>query len=240
MSRTPAQLKLGPRAPRCLRPPVAATARVPAHSRRPSRLLSRILALAPLLAVSAVDHGGGQVTAAESERLAQVLDLEPGMSMADVGAGDGDWAEIFARQVGDAGHVYATEIDEEELEKIRRRVQEQELANVTVIRGQEDDAGLAAGCCDAILLRMVYHHFVKPAAMRRSLRRALRSGGLLVVIDIVPQGHWRKLEGVPERGGHGIPAAELARELTGDGFELVAQYDNWNDDEERYCLVFRR
>jgi ubiquinone/menaquinone biosynthesis C-methylase UbiE len=192
-----------------------------------------------VLTLSVAAHAVGQVTVAESERLAAVLELAPGMSIADVGAGEGDWAETFARQVGDSGHVYATEIDGEELEKIQLRVEEQELANVTVIQGRDDDTGLPDACCDAILLRMVYHHFVKPAPMRRSLRRALRSGGLLVVIDIVPQSHWRKLEGVPERGGHGIPATELIAELARDGFELVARHDEWNGDEDRYCLVFR-
>jgi hypothetical protein len=60
------------------------------------------------------------------------------------------------------------------------------------------------------------------------------------VIDIDPQRGWRQLPGVPDRGGHGIHEEELVREMTADGFEVVARYDDWTGDGERYCVVFRR
>jgi precorrin-6B methylase 2 len=180
------------------------------------------------------------VSAAETDRIAELLELEPGMVLADVGAGDGDWAFRLAERVGDTGHVYATEVDEDELDKIQRRIRKGEATNVTAVKGDQNQTGLEADCCDAILLRLVYHHFTQPAVMRADLRRALRSEGRLVVIDIVPQKHWRHLPGVPERGGHGIPVEELIDELTGDGFELVDRYDHWNGDEERYCVVFAK
>ena len=162
------------------------------------------------------------------------------MRVADVGAGDGEWAERLAREVGEAGHVFATEVDANDLEKIGKRVRDAGLANVTTILGTQQDTGLPAGCCDAILLRMVYHHFAEPARMRASLRAALRPEALLVVIDTEPQGNWRRLEGVPDRGGHGIREEELVGEMTGDGFEVVARHPDWNGDDDRYCVVFRR
>jgi hypothetical protein len=61
-----------------------------------------------------------------------------------------------------------------------------------------------------------------------------------VIVDTEPQQNWRKLEGVPERGGHGIREEDLVREMTGDGFEVVARHAAWNGDAERYCVVFRR
>lgn len=175
----------------------------------------------------------------ETARLVEALRLEPGMRVADVGAGDGEWSEALAEVVGEAGHVYATEVGEEELGEIRERIETAGLAHVTPVLGTATDTGLPDGCCEAVLLRLVYHHFTDPAPMRASLRRALKPGGVLAVVDMVPQSHWRELPGVPERGGHGIAADDLVAEMTADGFEVVARYDDWPGDEDHYCVVFR-
>lgn len=178
--------------------------------------------------------------ASESERLFAALGLKVGSRVADVGAGDGEWAERLAREVGPAGHVFATEVNETDLEKIARRAREAGLGNVSTILGTQTETGLPSGCCDGILLRMVYHHFAEPALMRQSLRAALRPGASLVIVDTEPQGNWQRLEGVPERGGHGIREEDLVREMTSDGFEVVARHADWSGDGDRYCVVFRR
>lgn len=196
--------------------------------------------LTVLLTALVTACSSGAVQASEAERIAEVLALRPGMEVADVGAGDGEWSVEIARRVGAEGRVWATEVKAEELEEIRERVVREGLDNVEVVAGDQTRTGLPEGCCDAILLRMVYHHFTDPARMRAELRRALRSGGRLAVIDIEPQEHWRKLAGVPDRGGHGIPPEALILELTTDGFEVIRRVDHWNGDEDRYCLVFRK
>jgi tRNA A58 N-methylase Trm61 len=195
----------------------------------------------PLLALLALAGlSAARLLASEAERVFAALDLKVGMRVADVGAGDGEWAERLAREVKQGGHVFATEVDESDLQKIAKRVREAGLDNVTTVLGTQTDTGLAPGCCDAILLRMVYHHFAEPAQMRQSLRSALRPGAPLVIIDTEPQTGWERLEGVPERGGHGIREEELVREMTADGFEVVARHADWDGDGDRYCVVFRR
>jgi SAM-dependent methyltransferase len=200
----------------------------------------RLVSAAVLVLQALGGIGAAPALASESERLFAVLGLKPGLRVADVGAGDGEWAERLARQVGEAGHVFATEVDASELEKIQKRIRDAGLANVTTILGTQQDTGLPAGCCDAILLRMVYHHFVDPGRMRASLRAALRPDAALVIVDTRPQEGWRHLDGVPDRGGHGILEEELVREMTGDGFEVVSRHPEWNGDDDRYCVVFRR
>ncbi len=177
---------------------------------------------------------------AEVEKIAAALGLEPGMSVADVGAGDGDFAVELARLVGERGRVIATEVEEDKVRELRELADARGLANFTAVLGSQDETGLAADCCDAVLLRLVYHHFQEPAPMRADLRAALKPAGLIAVIDIVPQGGWRLLPGVPDRGGHGIPPEQLLEEMTGDGFEMVARFDDWNGDDERFCMVFLR
>jgi ubiquinone/menaquinone biosynthesis C-methylase UbiE len=204
----------------------------------PRGLAAAAAALVLLLALAATGEKP-PADPAEVERIAEALALAPGMRVADVGAGEGEWSVELARRVAPGGHVWATEIAEDDLAKIRARVREAGLGNVTPVLGGERSTGLPDGCCDAVLLRLVYHHFTHPRPMRRALARALRPGGRLVVVDIRPQTHWRKLPGVPERGGHGIEPDDLAAELAAAGFEVVARHDRWNGDEARYCLVFR-
>jgi len=202
----------------------------------PVRLGARIAGFAALAWSFAGCASGA--SPAEVERIAAALGLEPGMTVADVGAGDGDFAVELARLVGEEGLVIATEVEEDKVRELRELAEEDGLANLTTVLGNQDETGLEAGCCDAVLLRLVYHHFQEPAPMRADLRAALRPGGRIVVIDIVPQGSWRTLPGVPDRGGHGIAPEQLLDEMTGDGFEMVARFDDWNSDGEHFCMVF--
>jgi predicted methyltransferase len=177
--------------------------------------------------------------AEEARQLVDAMQLQPGMVVADVGAGEGEWTVALSEAVDRNGHVYATEVESDKVEELRLYLSGQNIENATALLGNQTESGLSANCCDAVLLRMVYHHFENPESMRASLHQALRPGGVLAIIDIVPQQHWRQLSGVPERGGHGIPLDDLVEELTADGFELVSRHDDWNDDEDRYCAVFR-
>ena len=170
----------------------------------------------------------------------KALELRPGQSVADVGAGDGEFTIPLGRAVGPGGRVFATEVEDDRLEKVRSAVGAAGFVNVTVLRGLQETTGLPDGCCDAILLRLVYHHFTDPAAMRRSLWSALKPGGRLVVVETTPQKAWRALPGVPERGGHGIPAKELLADMEHDGFAVVDRYYEWPAEGDSYCVVFRR
>lgn len=200
--------------------------------------LGRATAAVAFLSVAAGCAAGA--SPAEIDRIVAVLNLEPGMTVADVGAGDGDFAVELASLVGPDGRVIATEVDQAKVDELRELAAAEGLDNLTAALGTQEEVGLPAGCCDAVLLRLVYHHFQEPAPMRAGLRAALKPTGLLAVIDIVPQEDWRELPGVPDRGGHGIPPARLLEEMTGDGFELVARFDDWNGDDERFCMVFLR
>ena len=202
----------------------------------PARPLAAVLVLA--LAIACGSSLAGEK---ETDRIAEILGVAPGARVADVGAGDGEWSEDLARRVGPRGHVFATEIDADDLDEIRDRLDKTGLDNHTVVQGEERDTGLPAGCCESILLRLVYHHFTDPAPMRASLHRSLRPGGLLAIVEIAPQTHWRELPGVPERGGHGILPDRLVEEMTADGlFEVVGRHEEWPGDEDHYCVVFRR
>jgi len=199
----------------------------------------RQLGVVPLTFLLSASAAFGGV-AEERDGIAAALALAPGMTVADVGAGDGRYSVALAERVGPGGHVYATEVDAAEIDRITARARDEGLGNLTAVFGGQEDTGLAAGCCDAILLRLVYHHFTDTAAMRRSLWNALRAGGRIAVIDVPPRKSWRQLQGVPDRGGHGIEIAELVRDMSASGFEVVAKDEDWPAEDDAYLVVFRR
>ena len=67
-----------------------------------------------------------------------------------------------------------------------------------------------------------------------------KAGGRIVVIDVKPQKEWRHLDGVKERGGHGIAMSELVADMTRSGFEVVSRKYDWPAEEDAYLVVFRR
>ena len=93
---------------------------------------------------------GSRVDRDERARVFELLDIESGDVVADVGAGDGKWSIAVAKQVGPEGRVYATEVDPDDLKKIRDRVEREGATNVSVVEGQTDSTGLPDACCDAI------------------------------------------------------------------------------------------
>ena len=175
--------------------------------------------------------GGFRADGPEMPRLREVLTLEAGRVVADVGAGKGELTFVLAKEVGPKGHVFSTEIDPRRVSRLR----EAKLDNVTVVEASGTETGLPPACCDAIVLRRVYHHLTDTAAIHASLLRALRPGGVLAVIDFPPPFFL-------SRGEFGVPADSVISEAVSSGFELVRRMDDWpgRGPLGSYCVVFRK
>jgi predicted methyltransferase len=200
----------------------------------PARARAALAAAALAAAAGAADGG------TEARRIVDTLGLGAGMVAADVGAGEGQFTAALARGVGPSGLVYATEVAQDKLDEVKARMAADGIDNVATVLGDQQRTGLPAGCCDRILLRLVYHHFADPKAMRSSLWAALRPGGQIAVIDVPPKKGWPRVDGAPERGGHGIEPLELLAEMRGAGFEVAAHHEEWPAEDGSYCIVFRR
>jgi len=176
----------------------------------------------------------------EIHRLARVMDWKAGQVIADVGAGEGEIGFAAAGTVGSAGKVFLTELDKQKLEQLEKEKQRRKLDNVIVVPAAEKDTKLPNDCCDAIVLRHVYHHFTAPAEMDASLMRSLKPGGRLAVIDFAPRKSLSEsdpVKGVPaNRGGHGIPKKVLVDELKAARFVVEKTIDDWPDGD--YLVMF--
>jgi predicted methyltransferase len=163
----------------------------------------------------------------EADRLVELLDLEPGAMVADIGAGQGLWTVDLARRVGDGGHVYAT-VRPLQPAGVFEEVARSELRNISVLVETER---VPRECCHALLVRRMFHHFEDSAAAASTLFHELREGGRAIVIDF-DQGTASYDE------GHGIARGDVEEAMTSAGFELTQAIDDW--EAGTYCLVFTR
>ena len=160
-------------------------------------------------------------------RVMDILAIGPGTHVADIGAGSGWFAVRAARRVGDAGIVYAVDINPEAIHYITDRTQKENLHNVTAILSRSDDALLPPDSVDAVLLLKTYHEVAKPKTLLRNLRAALRPGAKVGIIDRNGNGE-----------DHGVARKVVVQEVSASGYEMTAQYDFVKGDKMDYFLVF--
>ncbi len=176
-------------------------------------------------------------------KLMPVLELRPGMAVADVGAGAGAMTLVMAQALGPSGRVFATDVNAAQIDAIRDQARARQLENVVAIAGTQTATGLPGACCDAIFVRDAYHHFTDPAAMNRDFLAALKAGGRLAIIDFEPAPGSAPPPNVPaNRPGHGVAATIVEDELRAARFEIVRTIPRWppGDRTDEYFLVLAR
>src|SRR5579884_1466192 len=145
----------------------------------------------------------------------EALQLKPGMTVADVGAGTGYMSLKMARRVGPNSRVYAEDVQPEMLAKIRDNAAKAGLKNVEPVQGTFTDPKLPPGRLDLVLLVDVYHEFSEPQKMLRGIRESLKPDGRLVLLE------YRKEDPkIPILEEHKMTVGEVKAELEPEGFRL--------------------
>jgi predicted methyltransferase len=161
------------------------------------------------------------------KRVMDMLDIQQGKAVADIGAGSGWFTVRAALRVTDKGTVYAVDINQEALNYITRRAEREKLHNIKTILGHEDDPLLPVESVDAVLLLKTYHEVAKPVALLSNLRRSLKPGAQVGIIDRNGNGE-----------DHGVSRDIVIREANEAGFKLVGQSDFVKGDKMDYFLIF--
>jgi ubiquinone/menaquinone biosynthesis C-methylase UbiE len=121
----------------------------------------------------------------KSQRFSPRSAPAPGKRIADVAAGKGYLTKPLATAVGKAGRVYAVEIGTEELAALRTLSQQEGFTNIEVIAASESDPHLPANL-DGVVILNSYHELSDYKSTLAGIKRALRAGGLLVLVDNNP------------------------------------------------------
>jgi ubiquinone/menaquinone biosynthesis C-methylase UbiE len=167
--------------------------------------------------------------------IVEATKIKPGMDVADIGAGTGLFTRLFAKKVGPKGRVYAVDIAQEFIDHIAKTCQEAGLQNVVGVVCTAEDSRLAPDSIDVAFICDTYHHFEFPYKTMRSIHRALRPHGTVVVID------FRRIEGESREWilEHVRANQETFRkEIESVGFELLE--DKGDLLKDNYFMRFRK
>lgn len=162
----------------------------------------------------------------EAEEVMRLAGIEPGMWVADIGAGEGYYTVRLAPAVGPKGRVLAEDIVPEVHDRLVQRVQREQLDNVAVKLGRPEDPMLPARSFDRIMLVHMYHEVASPYEFLWHLRRGLKRGGEVIVVDA----------NRPVRR-HGTPPALLQCEFAAVGMRMTRLAPI--ADGESYFAAFR-
>ena len=168
----------------------------------------------------------------EPERMLDALELKPGMVIADVGAGVGFTSVRLARRVGPTGKVISTDVQPEMVRLLKQTLADLGVKNVSPLLCTPVDTGLPEAEVDLAIMVDVYHECSHPVETLQGIRKALKPGGRLVLVEFRAED-----PDVPIRPEHKMTVAQVRRELEPQGFVLQKKHDflPW-----QHVLVFEK
>ena len=163
----------------------------------------------------------------EAQVVMDLADIRPGMTVADIGAGEGYYTVRLAERVGADGRVLAQDISREALERLGRRVEKERLENISIKLGEPADPQLPADSFDRIFMVHMYHEVTDPYAFLWRMWPALNAEGQIIVV-----------ESDSPVGRHGLPHTLLFCEFEAVGYVLVEYIER--PDIKGYFARFQR
>ncbi len=194
-----------------------------------SGAMKRIL-FSTLLVIAATTVSCAQSTEEDADWLIEVLNIQEGSVVAEIGAGDGSLTLALAQHVGSNGHIYSSELGADSVQYLQDAVDSASASNVSVVEGHPDRTNFPQKCCNALFMRRVYHHFKDPSEMNQSILESLKPGGRLAIIDFTPRSTESTDPDDRATGQHhGVTVETVVKELKKAGFTLISSEERGRD-----------
>lgn len=148
------------------------------------------------------------------------LGLKPGMTVCDMGCGNGYYSLVLAKAVAPTGKVLAVDIQPEMLQMLSRRAARAKVENIDMVLGTVSDPKLPEGQVDLVLMVDVYHEFSHPAEMLGAIRKALSPTGRIALVEFREED-----PSVPIKPEHKMSKRQILKEYSANQFELESEYD---------------
>ncbi|MBC8370058.1 MAG: methyltransferase domain-containing protein [Planctomycetes bacterium] len=180
-------------------------------------------------------EGESREISSARDQIINALGLSEGMAVADIGAGTGLFEPLIHNAVGENGIVYAIDIAPKMVDYLKKRVNDENLSTVEVIQCTATQTFLAKESCDLVFICDTYHHFEYPAASLADIKRSLKPGGRLAIVD------FHRIEGESRdwilshvRCGQ----STVIKEVLDAGFTLM-ESPKIDGLKENYLLIFQ-
>jgi SAM-dependent methyltransferase len=151
----------------------------------------------------------------QPERMLDALKIQPGQTVADIGAGVGYTSLKISKRVGPTGTVLATDLQPQMLKMLVSNAKDAGITNIQPIRSTQTDTKLPEGKVDLALMVDVYHEASDPEALLQGLKKALKPGGRLVLVEFRGED-----PEVPIKPEHKMTLAQVRKEVEPQGFRF--------------------
>jgi predicted methyltransferase len=197
-----------------------------AYTWKPARvtLLACVFGAMPLLAQTRQSDERLREEWQKVDQILSAMAVRSGATVADVGAGDGFFTTRLARAVGPDGRVFAVDVEENALTRLRKRLEDEGIRNVFVVKGTASDPRLPERSLDAALIVNAYHEMAQHQQMLSALRSALKPDGKLVIVEPISDAR-RSGSRAEQTKAHEIAPEFVLADARSAGFRIVGLQD---------------
>jgi ubiquinone/menaquinone biosynthesis C-methylase UbiE len=173
-----------------------------------------------------------RVTEEHPDQALDAIGIEPGSTVADIGAGIGYFTWRLAARVGPGGVVYGEDIQQPMLDALTKNVAARHFNNVRAVLGTADDPKLPKNSLDLVLLVDVYHEFSEPEKMLDRIREALKPDGRIVFVEYRAED-----PNVPIKEEHKMTVSQVRAEVQPEGYRFDKTIEVL---PEQHIIIFRK
>lgn len=158
----------------------------------------------------------------KANEIINVLNIQPGQTIADIGSGGGFFTFLLSQLVGENGKIYVIDTNQDFLEFINIQASKQGITNVTTVHTTEQSIPLPTHSVDLLFVRSVYHHLQNRPQYFSEAKKLLTSQGRIAIIEFSQQGSKFSFH---RRCGHNVPKQIIVEEMTKAGYIVSDSFD---------------
>ncbi len=164
----------------------------------------------------------------KADELIRQLNIKPGSKVADVGSHEGYMTVKLSAAVGKSGKVYAVDVEQSKLDKLKDHLVRRSMSNVELIKGDYDNPKLPLNSLDAVIILDTYHEMDDHDKILQHIKTSLKPGGRLVLCEPVADERRKFIREDQERK-HELGMNFVLEDLQKAGFTILKQQDPFVD-----------